>query len=230
MPRTQKPQRQRRDPLLAQLDGDELQAKYGRVSEPGKRRKSQRRSAEGDTDEVFRDPQLLYDEIKPCQVILDPKTSRKIFELARDQQEELEMPDDEDDDEDEAADPRSLQPRMRTADGLYDESDSEEAEEMSDGGDAETMFVSLSRCRSDRPSHVKQQLDSVDVRALDTLLPPNSGERRTLADVIFSKLENSKTGNVSVIQKVQQGYSSLDFRASDSFLRVSKTGNILIRP
>ena len=29
------------------------------------------------------------------QVILDPKTSRKIFELARDQQDELEMPDDE---------------------------------------------------------------------------------------------------------------------------------------
>jgi essential nuclear protein 1 len=29
------------------------------------------------------------------KVILDPKTSRRIFELARDQQEEFEMPDDE---------------------------------------------------------------------------------------------------------------------------------------
>jgi essential nuclear protein 1 len=29
------------------------------------------------------------------KVILDPKTSRRIFKLARDQQDELEMPDDE---------------------------------------------------------------------------------------------------------------------------------------
>ena len=117
------------------------------------------------------------------------------------------MPDDEDDDANEAADPRNLQPQMRTADDLYDQSDSEEAEELSDGGDVETMFVSSPRCHPDRPSDIKQQLDSVDVHALDTLLPPNSGERRTLADVIFSKLENNKSGNVSVIQKIQQGYS-----------------------
>jgi essential nuclear protein 1 len=139
------------------------------------------------------------------------------------------MPDDEDHDNNEAADSRNLQPQMRTADDLYDQSDSEEAEEMSDGSDAETMFVSSPRCRSDRLFHVKQQLDSVDVHTLNTLLPPNSGERRTLADVIFSKLENSKSGNVSVIQKVQQGYP-FSIRASDSFLRMSKTRNILIRP
>ncbi|KAI9575032.1 Bystin-domain-containing protein [Boletus coccyginus] len=172
MPRTHRPQKQRHDPLLTQLDGDELQARYGRVSQPGKRRKSQRHSTEDNTDEV----------------ILDPKTSRKIFELARDQQEELEIPDDEDNEDNEAVDSCNLQPRMRTEDDMSDQSDSEEAEEMSDGDDAETMF----------------QLDSVDIQALDTLLPPNSGERRTLADVIFSKLENSKLGNVTVIQKVQQ--------------------------
>ncbi|KAH0839592.1 Bystin-domain-containing protein [Lanmaoa asiatica] len=190
MPRTQRSQKQRHDPLLTQLDGDELHAKYGRVSQPGKRRKSHRHSVEDDNNEV----------------ILDPKTSRKIFELARDQQEELQMPDDQDnsDDDDEAADSRNLQFQMRTTDDLSDQSDSEEAEEMSDGGDAEAMFVSSPHCRSDRASHVEQQLDSADIHALDTLLPLNSGERRTLADVIFSKLESSKSGNVTVIQKVQQ--------------------------
>lgn len=96
---------------------------------------------------------------------------------------------------------------MRTEDDMSDQSDSEEGEEISEGGDVETMFVSSHHCRSDRASDVKQQLDSVDVHALDTLLPPNSGERRTLADVIFSKLESSKSGSISVIQKVQQGYS-----------------------
>jgi len=99
------------------------------------------------------------------------------------------MPDDQnDDDDDEAADARHLQPQMRTADDLSDESDDENAEEMSDDGDPEAMF----------------QLDSADVHALDTLLPPNSGERRTLADIIFSKLEDNTPGNVTVIRKVQQ--------------------------
>ena len=140
------------------------------------------------------------------QVILDPKSSRKIFELARDQQEELDIPDDDDN---EVADSSNLQSKMRTADDMSDQSDNDEAEEMSDGGDAEAMFVSSIHCCSDQVSHVKQQLDSVDIHALDTLLPPNAGERRTLADDIFSKLENSKPGNVTVIQKVQQGCSPL---------------------
>lgn len=112
------------------------------------------------------------------------------------------MPDDQDDDDNEATDSHNLQPQMRTVDDLSDQSDNEEIEEMSDDGDAEAMFVSFPSCRSDRASHGKQQLDSADVHALDTLLPPNSGERRTLADVIFSKLESSK---LTVIQKVQQG-------------------------
>ncbi|KIJ19847.1 hypothetical protein PAXINDRAFT_126034 [Paxillus involutus ATCC 200175] len=172
MPRVQKSQKPRRDPLLAQLNDDELYEKYGRVTQPGKRTKSRSTPREDDKDEV----------------ILDPKTSRKIFELARDQQEELEMPDDQDEGDD--ADPvvPDLQPRMRIVDDISDASDNEGAEQMSDDGDAEDMF----------------QLDSGDIQALDTLLPANSGERRTLADVIFSKLHDSQSGNVTVIQKVQQ--------------------------
>lgn len=41
---------------------------------------------------------------------------------------------------------------MRTEDDMPDQSDSGEAEEMSDGDDAETMFVSSHHCRSDRAS------------------------------------------------------------------------------
>jgi essential nuclear protein 1 len=140
-------------------------------------------------------------------VILDPKTSRKIFELARDQQEELEMPDDQDEGDD--ADPvvPDLQPRMRIVDDISDASDNEGAEQMSDDGDAEDMFVSPGFHGIERGTYVNQQLDSGDIQALDTLLPANSGERRTLADVIFSKLHDSQSGNVTVIQKVQQGLS-----------------------
>ncbi|KAI6105394.1 Bystin-domain-containing protein [Pisolithus sp. B1] len=123
------------------------------------------------------------------EVILDPKTSRKIFELARDQQDELEVPDDEPEDAPPHADTR-LQPRSRPDDALSDDSEEEEStEDMSDMGEAEDMF----------------QLDSTDMQTLDTLLPANIGERRTLADVIFSKLESAKRPyGVAVVQKVQQ--------------------------
>jgi essential nuclear protein 1 len=43
MPRTTKgAQKSRHDPLLVQLGEDELEAKYGRLSEPGKRKKSRK--------------------------------------------------------------------------------------------------------------------------------------------------------------------------------------------
>jgi len=43
MPRISKsPGKSRHDPLLVQLDQDDVQAKYGRVSQPGKRKKSRK--------------------------------------------------------------------------------------------------------------------------------------------------------------------------------------------
>ncbi|KAI6151725.1 Bystin-domain-containing protein [Pisolithus tinctorius] len=173
MPRAQKSTKPRHDPLLAQIHEDELIAKYGRVSQPGKRNKSRKSRSDDEGGEV----------------ILDPKTSRKIFELARDQQDELEVPDDEVEDAPAHADTR-LQPRSRPDDALSEDSEEGEGmEDMSDMGDAEDMF----------------QLDSADMQTLDTLLPTNIGERRTLADVIFSKLESGKQPDgVAVVQKVQQ--------------------------
>ncbi|KAG1739835.1 Bystin-domain-containing protein [Suillus paluster] len=168
MPRVQKSVKQRHDPLYTQLDVDDTQAKYGRVSQPGKRTKRQQSSGDEESTEV----------------VLDPKTSRRIFELARDQQDEVDMPEDEDEPrhEDER---ENFKPRVQIMDGHDEESDDDD---MSDNGDVEDMF----------------QLDSGDIQALDTLLPSNSGERRTLADIIFAKLESGETNGVNVMQKVQQ--------------------------
>ncbi|KAG1773829.1 Bystin-domain-containing protein [Suillus occidentalis] len=166
MPRVQKSVKQRHDPLHAQLDVDEAQAKYGRISQPGKRTKRQKSSGDEESSEV----------------VLDPKMSRRIFELARDQQEEIDMPEDEPEHEDER---ENFKPRVQFADDDDDDSDDDD---MSDNGDAEDMF----------------QLDSGDIQALDALLPSNSGERRTLADIIFAKLESGETNGVNVMQKVQQ--------------------------
>ncbi len=51
MPRTAKgAQKGRHDPLLVQLGNDELEAKYGRLSQPGKRKKFSRNDDEGDSE------------------------------------------------------------------------------------------------------------------------------------------------------------------------------------
>ncbi|KAG2151825.1 Bystin-domain-containing protein [Suillus cothurnatus] len=169
MPRVQKSVKQRHDPLLAQLDVDEAQAKYGRISQPGKRMKRQKSSGDEESTEV----------------VLDSKMSRRIFELARDQQEEIDMPEDEDESrhEDES---ESFKPRVQFA--KYNDDEDSNDDDMSDNGDAEDMF----------------QLDSGDIQALDALLPSNSSERRTLADIIFAKLESGETNGINVMQKVQQ--------------------------
>ncbi|KAJ8590753.1 Bystin-domain-containing protein [Rhizopogon salebrosus TDB-379] len=174
MPRVQKSVQQRHDPLYTQLDVDETQAKYGRVSKPGKRIKRQKTSGDDESTEVA----------------LDPKISRKIFELARDQQEEVEMPEDDEEPEPEN-EHESLQPRVNIT---IDDDEESDDDDMSDNVDAEDMF----------------QLDSGDIQALDALLPSNSGERRTLADIIFSKLESANSNGVNVTQKVQQGQEHPD--------------------
>jgi essential nuclear protein 1 len=50
-------------------------------------------------------------------------------------------------------------------------------------------------------------VDEGDLRTLDALLPSNAGERRTLADIIFSKLEGAEEEEekTTAIQKTQRG-------------------------
>ncbi|KAF5363856.1 hypothetical protein D9756_000596 [Leucocoprinus leucothites] len=168
MPRTQKQaQKPRHDPLFVQLNEDEVEAKYGRISQPGKRKKSHKTNDDDGGD-----------------VILDPKTSRKIFELARDQQDELEMPDD-----DEASDGGSKAAFMQLRSYSIDDDDDEEEPTFDDAEEVEEEEL---------------EIDEEDLHTLGALLPANSGERRTLADVIFAKLDGAEGNATAAIQKVQQ--------------------------
>ncbi|RPD62033.1 cell adhesion protein byn-1 [Lentinus tigrinus ALCF2SS1-7] len=156
------------DPLHVQLGEDEVYAKYGRVSQPGKRRKSR---ANDDDDEAG-------------EVILDPKTSRRIFELARNQQEELEEKE-LDDDDDDAEDAQGLSVPRGSAPEDDDDFDLEQYE----NEDAEEIE--------------EIEVDEDDMKALDAMLPANAGERRTLADIIFSKLDNLESGKPDVAHEKQ---------------------------
>lgn len=55
MPRAQKPTgKLRHDPLHVQLNGDDVEAKYGRISQTGKRRKSKLQNADPDEEDEVR--------------------------------------------------------------------------------------------------------------------------------------------------------------------------------
>ncbi|KAF8914150.1 cell adhesion protein byn-1 [Gymnopilus junonius] len=173
MPRATKPSaKSRHDPLLVQLDEDEAQSKYGRVSQPGKRKKSRHASSmDEDADEV----------------ILDPKMSRRIFELAKDQQDELDIDEDVQEAEDEVDDALS-RPRGEVAFDDDDEHFDNTGEEIEE----------------------EYEIDAGDMETLDALLPTNAGERKTLADLIFAKLDSGEVTSTAAIQKVQQNREAPD--------------------
>ncbi|KAF8974715.1 cell adhesion protein byn-1 [Flammula alnicola] len=179
MPRAAKSSgKQRHDPLLAQLDEDEVEARYGRISQPGKRKKS-RTSSNIDEDS--------------SEVILDPKTSRRIFELARDQQDELEMPEDDDVMEEEAEERMQglSKPRTQTR---FDDDEDEGDKEFETGEEIEEEY----------------EIDAGDMETLDTFLPANAGERKTLADLIFAKLDSGEVESTAAIKKVHQDRDAPD--------------------
>ena len=62
-------------------------------------------------------------------------------------------------------------------------------------------------------------MDEGDLRTLDALLPANAGERRTLADIIFSKLESGEEEKTTTIQKTQRGASLRPFPEAKILIR-----------
>lgn len=110
------------------------------------------------------------------ETILDSKTSQRIFALAKEQQEELgEGLDDDEEDEDD----QSYQPRMNLDKNFDDDEDEEDSDSEMDGS-------------VDAEEYAERYVDEEDMKTLDALLPSNAGERKTLADMIFSKLEESE--------------------------------------
>lgn len=69
-----------------------------------------------------------------------------------------------------------------------------------------------------------QEIDAGDLETLDTLLPANAGERKTLADLIFAKLDSKEVTSNAAIQKVYQGEyftkaSNAQFNSDRNFYR-----------
>ncbi|KAI9511257.1 Bystin-domain-containing protein [Russula earlei] len=159
----------KRPPLHLDIAADDAYAKYGNISIPGRRKKKSRHAVERDVE-----------------TILDPKTSRRIFDLARDQQDELDPPVAEEDAEEDVIENDFTRPRTRDLELVDEDEDEDEDEQEAFQGfidDEEREF----------------EIDEGDIQAIDALHSSNAGDRRTLADLIFSKLE-SGVGQNAVIR------------------------------
>lgn len=148
----------RHDPLHVQIGEDETYAKFGRVS-TSKREKKRREENENELD-----------------VVLDAKTSRKIFDLAKDQQEELDMVDDEGADEgsdleDNIRSSERMDTKRAARAPIMEDSDEDEHEDEYPDEEYEEL-----------------EIDPEDMTALDALMPSNVETRKTLADMIMEKL------------------------------------------
>lgn len=137
-------------------------------------------------------------------MILDPKTSKKIFELARDQQEEVGTWEDDEEEEEETERPSFTVPRTQVFDD-DEEDDDLERYDQDDYEEEVEEIVSVRLLWLQSTAHNQQEVDEGDLKTLDALLPANAGKRRTLADIIFAKLDDMESGKSTVIRKVEQG-------------------------
>ncbi|WVQ80698.1 hypothetical protein IAT38_002803 [Cryptococcus sp. DSM 104549] len=177
MPRVVKPQKPRHDPLHVSLEADESIRKFGRVSKPSKKRAT-------NDDE---------DDDQPRGE--DARMSKKILDLARDQQNEVarELGEEPWDDEEE----EEAEPSRRPREIAEVPSDDEDAGDISDGD------------VSGGEEYAELQIDPADHATLDALNRGGDGRTgliagegpagaaageedegpKTLADLIFSKME-----------------------------------------
>ncbi|KAL7416977.1 Bystin-domain-containing protein [Mrakia frigida] len=163
MPRVVKKQQAevRHDPLYKELAEDDLVQKFGRVSKPGKRVKSStKKNEEGGKEEGAP----------------DAKMSRKILELAREQQDEMDQLLDED-----AAIPAETEEdegelKFRSRNGEDDDEDEDEDEDYGSGEEEE--------------EYEELEIDPEDHATLAAFMGTSSRPAgQTLADVILAKLE-----------------------------------------
>jgi essential nuclear protein 1 len=130
----------------------------------------------------------------------------------------LDLVDDEDDDEPPA---HLSKPRNQEED--------EDEDEDEDDSLNEAEYV-------DQDVEEEFEIDAADREALDALLPPNSGERKTLADIIFSKLDENSDQPQKIVINSEESHHNFDpafgldprvvetFTKMGSFLRVYKSG------
>ncbi|UZJ51181.1 hypothetical protein CBS101457_000501 [Exobasidium rhododendri] len=177
----------RHDPLVTQIQADELTSKFGKVSAPGRRGQAPEKKIE----EAERKPS--HAEIRVTGIragggngevskFVDPKLSRNILRLAREQQEEIEAEEAET-----VARPNDDPKRLTRESMTLIDSDDESAE--TDDGE-----LGSEEEEGDVDEYEELEIDPQDAELMARYGQEDDGEdrkggNRTLADMIMEKIE-----------------------------------------
>ena len=175
-------------PLAQDIREDEIVSRFGRVRAPTQRhRKKKQSDAESDDEAKAPGTSLKVTGGRAGKNYVDPKLSRNILRLAREQQEEIER----EEAELEAEADVEPQPAFRDMDELEDDEDHEADEDASLASDDEDVY--------DDPDYAELGIDPEDQALLErheeeeeqALADEDAGRPRTktLADLIMAKIE-----------------------------------------
>jgi essential nuclear protein 1 len=191
----------RHDPLGAQMQADEMTSKFGTVSAPGRRNKQKLNEKEngetgvGETDE----PSLRITGAKAGQFI-DPKLSRNILRLAREQQQEIEA-------EEAQAGLTEAEANGKTdfrnqSKITLDDSDEEDFEGEDDDGELGSDMEEGGE--QGEEAYEELEIDPEDAKWMDKFAEndqddgrpsASGGGNKTLADLIMEKIEAAERQN-----------------------------------
>ena len=197
-----------RRPLGQDVQEDRMISRFGRVRAPGKR--APKKSADDDEAERGQDAdgQLKVTGGRASQSFVDPRLSRKILKLAREQQNDMEREEAEleaaDELQDDEAPQRPAAYRSAQADAQMESDEEDEDEEDRIGEEAydEPDYAELDISPEDRAL-----LESHDAEEEAAYAGGEAGEeaggagarppRGTLADMIMAKIEAAECGGLS---------------------------------
>ncbi|PWN37491.1 Bystin-domain-containing protein [Meira miltonrushii] len=188
----------RHDPLGAQMQADELTSKFGTVSEPGRRNK-QKEVRQTDGIETADEPSLRITGAKAGQFI-DPKLSRNILRLAREQQQEIEA-------EEAQAGLTEAEANGKTDFRIQskitlDDSDEEDDEGEEDDGELDSNMGDEGE--QGEEAYEELEIDPEDAKWIDKFAENDdetgrpgapAGGNKTLADLIMEKIEAAERQN-----------------------------------
>lgn len=180
-------------PLAQEIREDEIVSRFGRVRAPTQRHKKQKHAKDEDEDEASAPgASLKVTGSRAGKNYVDPKLSRTILRLAREQQEEMEREEAELEAEADVA----PAPTFRGMDELDDEEGDEDDEDASLTSEEDEVY--------EDPDYAELGIDPEDQALLErheeeeeqALADEDAGRpHKTLADLIMAKIEEADQGN-----------------------------------
>ena len=202
-------------PLGQEIREDEIVSRFGRVRAPTQRHKKSKLEHDEGEDNSAPGSSLKITGSRTGTSFVDPKLSRNILRLARQQQEEIEREEAEleaDDDDETPSAVRPLEASFRDMEELDDEDDEDDDENVSLASDADgEEFNDPDYEQLDILPEDQALLERHDEEEEQALADEDAGRPRTktLADLIMAKIEASEASSGETAQYLAEDDSRL---------------------